>query len=270
MDDKERERAGEVFRKNRRSGRVLTGIILVGIGTVLLLDQLGFYFPEWLFKWHFLLIVFGIFLGFRHGFRGGGWLIMILIGGIFLIEDTFPGISLHRFTWPVAIIVIGLFVILRPHRKEHSWKEHHWRWEDYAQKKGFNYGAGDYGARDYGYNEERYSSEDYIDSTTICGGVHKRIVSKNFKGGDVTSIMGGTEINLTQADFTGVVVLDVTQVMGGTKLIVPPHWEIRSEISAIFAGFEDKREQTAVTNPDKILLLKGTSIFGGIEIKNYA
>ena len=75
--------------------------------------------------------------------------------------------------------------------------------------------------------------------------------------------------SLTQADFTGVIRMDVTQVMGGTKIIVPAHWEVRSEITAIFAGFEDKRQQPAVTNPEKVLILDGTSFFGGIELKNF-
>jgi predicted membrane protein len=67
--------------------------------------------------------------------------------------------------------------------------------------------------------------------------VHKKIVSKNFQGGDdLVTMMGGTEIDLSQADFTGMIRLDITQIMGGTKIIVPPHWEVRSEVTAIFAG----------------------------------
>jgi len=53
------------------------------------------------------------------------------------------------------------------------------------------------------------------------------------------------------------------------KIIVPAHWEVRSEVTAMFAGFEDKRQQPAITNPDKVLILDGTSIFGGIELKNF-
>ncbi|HLI92999.1 MAG TPA: LiaF domain-containing protein [Puia sp.] len=114
-----------------------------------------------------------------------------------------------------------------------------------------------------------YTSEDFVDTTTFFGGIHKRIVSKNFKGGDVVTIMGGTELNLTQADFTGTVKLEVVQIFGATKIIVPASWEIRSEVTAIFAGFEDKRQQPTPHNPDKILILHGTSLFGGIELRNY-
>ena len=122
---------------------------------------------------------------------------------------------------------------------------------------------------DFGTSQEGYSSEDFIDSTSIFGGVHKKIVSKTFKGGDVVTMMGGTEIDLSQADFTGMIRLDITQIMGGTKIIVPPHWEVRSEVTAVFAGFEDKRQQPAILNPEKVLVIDGTSIFGGIELKNF-
>jgi predicted membrane protein len=57
-------------------------------------------------------------------------------------------------------------------------------------------------------------------------------------------------------------------VMGGTKLIVPSNWEVRSQLTSIFGNVEDKR-QSASTNSDKVLILDGSSVFGGIEIKNY-
>jgi predicted membrane protein len=84
------------------------------------------------------------------------------------------------------------------------------------------------------------------------------------------NIMGGTEINLMQADINGTVILEVTQIFGGTKLIVPSNWEIKPEMVAIFGGIEDKRTMQNVSgNTDKILVLKGTTLFGGIEIRNY-
>ena len=256
------------------------------MGGVLLLDQLGFPLPDYLFNWHVLLIAIGLFLGLRHNFRGGAWLILILIGGVYMIQDYYPTIELHRFIWPGVLIVVGLLFILRPRRHfrdqwHHEWKEE-WKqkWRDDWERKRRDRGADPRFNRDTPpntgnqfttgtSNSRSYTSEDFIDATSIFGGVHKKMVSKNFKGGDVVTIMGGTEIDLTQADFTGTARLDITQVMGGTKIIVPAHWEVRTEISAIFAGFEDKRQQPAMQNPDKILIIDGTSIFGGIELKNY-
>ena len=81
--------------------------------------------------------------------------------------------------------------------------------------------------------------------------------------------MGGSEINLSQADINGTVVIDITQIMGGTKLIVPPNWEIRSNITSVFGNVEDKRQKERIMNPEKVLVIDGTSLFGGIEIKNY-
>lgn len=95
-------------------------------------------------------------------------------------------------------------------------------------------------------------------------------MNKNFKGGEATSVFGGTELNLMQADINGHVVFELTQIFGGAKLILPAHWEIKSEIVNIFGGVEDKRPVQSVTNdPNKVIVLKGTSIFGGIEIRSY-
>jgi len=115
-----------------------------------------------------------------------------------------------------------------------------------------------------------YSNEDFVDSTSIFGGAKKNIISKTFKGGDIVNIFGGTELDLTQADFTGTAIIELTTVFGGTKLIIPSNWSIKSDAVIIFGGIEDKRKmQTLSENAEKTLVLKGTVIFGGIDIKSY-
>jgi hypothetical protein len=303
MDDRQVQDPGQGQDEIKRRppggpGRLWAGLFLLLVGGVLLLDQLGVPLPDYLFNWHVLLIAIGLFLALRHNFRGGAWLILIAIGGIYLIQDYNPTIELHRFIWPGVLILVGLMFILRPRRHfrdqwHHEWKDE-WKqkWRDEWQRKQharyadpqpntgtqpntgsqFNTGSQPNTGTQFNTgssNNKSYTSEDFIDATSIFGGVHKKMVSKNFKGGDIVTIMGGTEIDLSQADFTGLVRLDVTQIMGGTKIIVPAHWEVRTEVSAIFAGFEDKRQQPAIQNPDKILIIDGTSIFGGIELKNF-
>ena len=309
-------------RRRYGNGRIWAGLFLLLVGGVLLLDQMGFPLPDWLFSWHVLLIAIGIFIGLRHNFRGGAWVILIAVGGVYLIQDYNPDYNLHRFIWPGILILVGLIFVLRPrhrweaddewkykwkqdlknkwrqekwrrHEAKHEWRQHHWSRFAPDPNNPNNPGnpnnpnnPGNSGNpadpnnpgdpnntsgsnQFFGSNGPTWNSEDFIDTTSVFGGVHKKIVSKNFKGGDVTTFLGGTELDFTQADINGVVRLDVTQIMGGTKIIVPPHWEVRSQVTAVFAGFEDKRQQPAGLNPDKILIIEGTSIFGGIELKNY-
>jgi predicted membrane protein len=249
---------------NRGQGRVWAALILITIGCFLILERMGLGAPDWVFRWPMILIIVGIFVGFRHGFRGAGWLILMAIGGFFLMDEIIPDFSLHRYIWPLIIISIGIAILLRP-RRHPEWDK--WK-EEWKKKDPDNLESKEYWndrAKQYGHT----SSEDFIDATTIFGGVHKSIVSKNFKGGDITIFMGGSEINLSQADINGTVVIDITQIMGGTKLIVPPNWEIRSNITSVFGNVEDKRTKERIMNPDKVLVIDGTSLFGGIEIKNY-
>jgi hypothetical protein len=43
-----------------------------------------------------------------------------------------------------------------------------------------------------------------------------------------------------------------------------------TEMAAVFGGIDDKRSLTQVlTDKSKVLVIKGTSIFGGIDIRNF-
>jgi predicted membrane protein len=81
--------------------------------------------------------------------------------------------------------------------------------------------------------------------------------------------MGGAEINLTQADFDGRIIIDCFNMFGGTKLIVPADWEVQSGVVTIFGGIEDKRPPSTTVNPNKLVYIDGTCIFGGVEIKSF-
>jgi hypothetical protein len=108
-----------------------------------------------------------------------------------------------------------------------------------------------------------------LDIVSIFAGIKKRIMSKQFQGGDIVCVFGGAELNLTNADFISPVALDVTMVFGGTKLIIPANWEVRSEVTAIFGGVDDKRPQPTSSIPEKTIILKGTLMFGGIEVNSF-
>lgn len=230
-------------------GRIFGGLIIVVVGVVILLRQAGFYLPGWIFSWHTALIVLGLYLGVRHSFKGIVWLIPVVIGSVLLL-DRFYYFDLSDYLWPALIIVAGLYMIFRSSRRCDDTKYR--KWEG---------------------TQPQTDGADVLDSAVVFGGVKKNVVSKNFLGGEAVTVFGGTDINLMQADINGKVVLELTQVFGGTKLLVPANWKVQTEdMVAIFGGVEDKRPlltDTSTIEQNKILVLKGTCIFGGIDIKSY-
>ncbi len=229
---------------NEPQGRVLGGLIVVIVGGVLLTRQLGIYLPGWLFNWEMLLIVIGVFIGAKHNFRDSRWLIPVVIGTVLLMNNHVYDFNAWRYFWPVFIIGIGLFMILKSRRP---------------------------GRRREWATSSITGSEDVLECVTVFGGVKKNIISKDFKGGEAVTVFGGTELNLMQADSTGRIDLELVQVFGGTKLIVPPHWKIHAEeMVTIFGGLNDKRPVPTQTPSDaKVIVLRGTCLFGGIDIKSY-
>ena len=92
-----------------------------------------------------------------------------------------------------------------------------------------------------------------------------------FRGGHINCIFGGSEVDLTQATLAdGVSELEVNTIFGGVTLIVPADWRVQLKMTSIMGGFSDKRSYIKEnTDPSRILIIKGSTIFGGGEIKSY-
>ncbi len=229
-------------------GRAIAGLIVVIVGALLLARQVGVEMPYWLFTWPMLLVAIGLYIGFRHNFRNPGWMIPTGIGLVFLMEHLVPDVELRQYIWPIVIIAIGLFMIFRPRGRNQGeyWK--HWENRD-AQS----------------------FSDSAFETVTIFGGDKKQIISKDFRGGESVCAFGGVEINLTQADINGTATIEVVQLFGGTKIIVPPHWKVLTdELVCVFGSLEDKRQVAGtIVDGTKTLVLKGTCIFGGIDLRSF-
>ena len=276
--------------KSGGSGK-MAGVFLLMVGVLLLTAKMGIFFlPGWVFSWPMFLIALGVYLGFKHSFQKPSWLVLIVIGGVFLLDrHFFLDINLKLYFWPILIIGLGLWLILKP-KKRNPWENqvgpnpnprpedtsgyytdpvngaYPGAYTDYTGEEAYTSGAYN-GATD----QTAYGPEDHIDSAAILGGIKKNIVSKNFKGGEVVSVFGGTELNLMQADIQHPIVLEATQIFGGTTLIIPPHWQVKSdEMVAILGGIDDKRPAMPQGyDPNKVLILKGVTLFGGLSIKSY-
>lgn len=247
--------------KDREGGRVIGGLILVLVGAALLLRNIGFVMPTWLFSWPMILILVGMFIGFKSNFRNNAWFIISLVGLYFLVNDYVPSLGLSTIFWPGLIIIMGIIFIVRPHRGQPG-----------AVKVNEGVDPKDpvAGLPDAHTNVSQQSS-DYLQVRSVFSGVNKNVVSKNFEGGHISCVFGGSEIDLTQADINGRVIIKLEIIFGGAKLIVPPHWAVQNEIDGVFHAVDDKRSfnPSAAINPGKVLVLKGSVVFGGIEIRSY-
>jgi predicted membrane protein len=264
-----------IKRNPNPNGKRIVGAAILLVGVALLVKQFDLLqFPSWLFSWPMILIVIGLASGVKHNFTKSGSFIMILIGSVFILEKMFPELNVGNVTWPIILIGIGIWFIFGKGFKNNGgngrnkWRENFdLTYQPAAQS--FDSQAPK-NEEPVANDTHRTTGDEYLDSVSVFGGTKKNILSKSFKGGEIVTIMGGCEINFSHADINGTVVLDVTQIMGGTKIIIPPTWDVVTEMSAIFGGVEDKRSLVQVL-PDrsKVLLIKGTSIFAGIDIRNY-
>jgi predicted membrane protein len=244
----------EIDYSNRRNS-ISRGFILVLLGAFFLLRNMNLDIPEWVISWQMIVIVIGLMIGIMSNFKNAAGPVTIFIGGIFLARDIFNwSYDVSRYTWPIAMIVAGLYFIFR----RESYKSAHYK-KEYKDKKDQ-------------YHAFAYStvSDDFLDISAIFSGVNRIIVSKGFKGGTVNAIFGGCDLNLTQADFTGTIEIEANCIFGGAEIVVPANWEVKVLMNTIFGGVEDKRPVDLMTNnPEKTLIIKGSCIFGGIEIKSY-
>lgn len=252
-------------------------MILLIVGFAILIHQLNFFFfPYWLFSTWTVMIVVGLYIGARHNFRNWIWLVLVIIGALNMLDDIFTRAHFTSAIAPLIIITLGLRMITNRNRNwnmgrwdKEQWKKQ-WDWKQYGGPLYTgttpNPTPDDPNA---GPKASQFYGDDYLDATSVFSGVKRKVLSKDFKGGEITNFFGGCDVDFTSADITGRVTIDVTQVFGGIKLIVPPHWHVTSDMVSLFAGFDDKRMQKSDYGSDKVLVLKGTSIFAGVEVRSY-
>jgi predicted membrane protein len=225
-----------------RPRSIIVGLIIIAVGLVLIGRNTGWFDDQTsriIISWPMLLIVIGFIKLFDKGRTGG--IILMLVGLFFLLHNYFalPWVVGEIF-WPVLIIIAGVAIILGASRIE----KHHF----------FKQSAG---------------NDDFLEDMAVFGGIERKILSQNFTGGKIVAIFGGSTIDLSHAVLApGQNQLEIVALFGGCTLIVPSDWNVKAEVFSIFGGFADKRRIQQV-DYNKILIIKGVTMFGGGEIKNF-
>jgi predicted membrane protein len=202
-----------------------------------------------------LLVGIGV-LSLIGGNRTAGT-ILIVIGGTFMIPEliTVPH-ELRKIYFPLILVGVGVAILLR--QRDH-------------QKIQGNHDPIINAPEDK--QNVTYDSFNTFDDFVIFGGREIFVNSQNLAGGKATSIFGGIEFDLRRAGLQpGGAVIDCVSVFGGCGFKIPMDWNVRNEVTTIFGAFTDKRGETyndRYYDPSKTIVIKGVSIFGGIEVKHF-
>ena len=224
--------------RQRGLGSAILGIGVLVVGAILLMDNLGLMESEDVIDfWPMLLVLVGI----SHFFRPKGsrryvtGSIFILAGVIIQLSNL--GIIAYDIfdLWPVLLVIAGISLIIKPFRR-----------------RGVSIGE------DTGVFE----------ATAILGGAGRHLSADDFQGGDAIAIMGGCDIDLRDCGSEGdPATIDTFAFWGGIEIKVPEDWEVQVKGLAILGGYSDTT-RTIEGDGRKILVVTGTAIMGGVDIKN--
>lgn len=235
------------------SARLIAGLILIVLGGLFLLDNYGiiyFSLPSFLFHWEYILISIGLFILVTSNNKTAG-IILIAIG----VFNLFPEF------WPLILVGLGIYIILKRNNAKPNLGTSRNMAEGETQNNFTSESSN---------TSSSNSLQDSIDDVSIFGGGTKNFSSKNFTGGKMTAIFGGSDVHLENCTLAhGRNELDLFVMFGGYEIFVPQDWNVVVDVIPIFGGFSDKRmkDPNRVYEDDKILVIKGMVLFGGGEVK---
>ncbi len=225
-------------RHTRLNPQLALGLCAIGFGILLTLGNLNVmtFGDVWRF-WPGIFIVVGILqMLWAESTSGVGTGVILAGAGSLLLLD-----NLHyiRFSimdyWPLILVAVGASI---------AWQ---------ALEKGHGLAAG---------------AGDTVTAFALMSGVVRSSNSQSFRGGDLTAIMGGCEIDLRQASISGgEAVIQGLAFWGGVEIKVPEDWSVRSSVIPLLGGFEDDTRPPK-DGSTKVLHIKGIAIMGAIEVHN--
>jgi predicted membrane protein len=240
----------ETNRSRRLTPQLVLGLIVVFLGVVFTLNNVGLIDSEdYLRYWPALVIIYGLVnLYERRTSSGRIWASVWILVGTALLLNNLELAHIHIWDyWPLMLVLIGFGMM---------------RGSVTRNRRVRNF-SGAIGSESVGTDENSV-----INGVAILGGYKRSNNSQDFRGGELTAIMGGAELDLRDASIKGgEAVLDLFAFWGGAKIKVPEDWTISLQGVPILGGFEDKtRPPRADTG--KRLVIKGYAIMGGAEITN--
>jgi predicted membrane protein len=241
----------------RPSTGTFFGLLLIAVGVLWGLHNTRMVNLPIRVWWPLILIGIGLLHLYHHrrifDFFGG---LMTGLGVVFLLTaNNIVGRHELGKYWPLLLVLFGFFIIFKKGTSRGGSRFYY----KYCQHK-----------KESGHEAEDVPSGGAarINESTLFGSLSKKINDRAFKGGSISVIFGGAEIDLRAAGLAEEgAVLDISALFGGVELRIPEAWAIENRSTAILGAVETKYANTE-SNSGKRLVINSSAIFGGVEIKN--
>ena len=253
--------------------RLVLGVLVIGLGILFTLDKLGYVDAGSLWEyWPIVLIAVGLGRVLQpRGWHGRGFgLVLILVGAWVLLYNLDV---IHQRVWdywPILLVLLGISMVFRAVGRPGSASR---RWRARGLVVGLDEAAAP-GAPEVttaGQGSAGTAADDAsatVDCFALLGASRRRSVSQDFRGGSLTAIMGGCELDLRQASIRGgQAIIDTFAMWGGIEIKVPQDWTVTVHGTPILGGFDDKTARVG-GDGSKVLVVTGAAVMGGVEIKN--
>lgn len=236
--------------------RLLIGAFLVLMGLLLALEQLGWVEADHLMRfWPVLVILYGLTILQRGGRGVVHGSILVLIGS-WLLLNTLHLLTLMpwQFFWPLILVVVGAQFLTRGRA---TWRP--------GPPPSI---GGNPPSANAAPSSGSPPVSEHISMVALMSGTKQRVSGAIFRSADMTSVMGGCELDLRDALLAadGAASVEVFALMGAAHIIVPPSWKVVVQVTPIMGGVEDKSRP--ILGGNQFLYIRGTVLMGGVEISN--
>jgi predicted membrane protein len=234
-----------ITERNRRIRiglHAVIGVVVIALGLVFLLDNFAVIHAGDITRyWPAVFIVLGALMALQADRRGGRvWGVTLAVIGLLMVLRRMDLIAFSLWDlWPLVLVAIGASML----------------WRGGGRRKLFVAGPA-------------ATDDSFVAGTAVLGGFARRVVSKDFRGGEVTAVMGGAELDLRQAEMRSAFAeLHVVAFWGGVEIRVPREWSVQLDGLPVLGGFEDKTMPPQGAAPPR-LVVKGVAVMGGVEVTN--
>lgn len=220
--------------------QLLLGVLVIAAGLTMTLDNLGVIEATRYYRfWPVAIILFGLLKLWQsfdgHGGSFSGFLVTTIGTWLLLEQTAFVRLSFWDM-WPTLLVFFGAIMV----------------WQSLSAPR---------------LRAAATDETDVVRAMAVLGSVVRGNNSSTFRGGELTAVLAGCELDLRNAAIDGEAVLEIFALWGGIEIRVPDDWTVVSRVTPVLGGVEDTTRPPQGIGRHR-LILRGVVVMAGVEIKH--